>query len=120
MQIPLQVTFRGIPQSEAMEAKIREKAEKLERYHDKIISCRVMVERTHHKHHKGDLYHVRIDLTVPNKEIVISREHHDNHAYEDAYVAIRDAFQAAARQLEEYARIQRGEVKNRNQKPALG
>ncbi len=119
MQIPLQVTFRGFPHSEAMENRIREKVQKLERYYDKITSCRVMVERTHHKHHKGDLYHVRIDLTVPGKEIVISREHHDNHAYEDAYVAIRDAFQAAARQLEEYARIQRGEVKGRG-KAALG
>lgn len=114
MQIPLQVTFRELPHSDAMEAKIREKVQKLERYYDRITSCRVMVERTHRNHNKGDLYHVRIDLTVPGKEIVISREHHDNHAYEDAYVAIRDAFDAAARQLEEYARIQRGEVKRHN------
>ncbi|GAB4361187.1 MAG: hypothetical protein Kow0060_16760 [Methylohalobius crimeensis] len=119
MQIPLQVTFRGLPQSDAMEAKIQEKAQKLERYYDKITSCRVVVERAHHNHHKGDLYHVRIDLTVPGKEIAISREHHDNHAYEDAYVAIRDAFQAAARRLEDYARIQRGDVKKHNNS-ALG
>lgn len=119
MQTPLEVTFRGLPHSDAMEAKIREKVQKLEHLCDQIISCRVMVERTHHKHHKGDLYHVRIDLTLPHKEIVVSREHHDKHQYEDAYVAIRDAFNAAARQLEEYMRMHHGKQK-RNRRAAQG
>ena len=93
-------------------AKIREKADKLERFHSHIMSCRVAVESEHHHHHQGNQYHIRIDITVPRKELVISREHHDNHAHEDIYVAIRDAFEAATRQLEDYTRIQRGEVKN--------
>ncbi|MEC4749795.1 HPF/RaiA family ribosome-associated protein [Methylomicrobium sp. Wu6] len=113
MQIPLQIIFRGIPPSEAVEARIREKATKLERFNEHIMSCRVAVESEHHHHHQGNLYHVRIDITTPGKEIVISREHHDNQAHEDAYVAIRDAFNAATRQLEDYVRIQRGEVKSR-------
>jgi ribosomal subunit interface protein len=111
MQIPLQITFRGIPHSDAVEARIREKVSKLDRFHSHIMSCKVAVEAEHHRHHQGNQYHIRIDLTTPRKELVISREHHDKKAYEDIYVAIRDAFNAAIRQLEDYARVQRGEVK---------
>jgi len=111
MQIPLQITFRGIPKSEAVEARIREKVDKLERFHTHIMSCRVAVEAEHQHHHQGNQYHIRIDITTPRKELVISREHHDKQAYEDIYVAIRDAFDAAKRQLEDYARVQRGHVK---------
>jgi len=111
MQIPLQITFHGIPHSDAVEAKIREKASKLDRFHSHIMGCRVAVEAEHHRHHQGNQYHIRIDITTPRKELVISREHHDKKAYEDIYVAIRDAFNAATRQLEDYARIQQGKVK---------
>jgi len=111
MQIPLQITFRGIPHSDAVEAKIREKASKLDRFHSHIMSCRVAVEAEHHRHHQGNQYHIRVDITTPRKELVISREHHDKKAYEDIYVAIRDAFNVATRQLEDYARIQQGKVK---------
>ena len=111
MQIPLQITFHGIPKSEAVEAKIHEKVEKLDKFHSHIMSCRVAVEAEHHHHHQGNHYHIRIDITTPHKELVISREHHDNKAYEDVYVAIRDAFDAARRQLEDYTRVQRGDVK---------
>lgn len=114
MQIPLQITFRGIPHSDAVEAKIREKANKLDRFHSHIMSCRVAVESEHHHHHQGNQYHIRIDITTPRKELIISREHHDKQAYEDIYVAIRDAFNAATRQLEDYARIQQGKVKTHN------
>ncbi len=111
MQIPLQITFRGIPKSEAVEARIREKVSKLERFHSHIMSCRVAVESEHQHHHQGNQYHIRIDITTPRKELVTSREHHDNKTHEDVYVAIRDAFDAATRQLEDYARVQRGAVK---------
>ncbi len=111
MQVPLQITFRGMEPSEALEAAIRKRAEKLERFYDHIISCRVAVERRHRHHHKGNLYHVRVDVTVPHGEIVASRDPGKDHSHEDAYVAIRDAFDAVRRQLEDYARRQRGEVK---------
>lgn len=117
MQVPLEITFRGFPHSDAVENKIREKTAKLEQFFDHIISCKVAVETEHNNQHQGNLYHVRIDLSVPNKHIVVSREHHDKQDHEDVYVALRDAFDAAKRQLEEYARIQRGEVK-RHQAPA--
>lgn len=111
MQVPLEIAFRGVEHSEAVEAKIREKAAKLEQFCDNIISCKVAVEADHHHQHQGNLYHVRIDLSVPNKHLVVSRDHHDKQAHEDVYVALRDAFDAAKRQLEEHVRIQRGEVK---------
>jgi len=111
MEIPLQITFRGIPKSEAVEARILEKVSKLERFDSHIMSCRVAVEAEHQSQHQGNQYHIRIDITTPNKELVVSREHHDKKAHEDIYVAIRDAFNAATRQLEDYVRIQRGDVK---------
>ncbi|OGI46001.1 MAG: ribosomal subunit interface protein [Candidatus Muproteobacteria bacterium RBG_16_65_34] len=110
MQIPLQVTFRDMPQSDAVETRIREKADKLERYYDRIMACRVVVEMPQRHKHQGKLHSVRIDLTVPGAELVA------NHAlHEDVYIAIREAFDAMQRQLEDYARRQRGEVKNHAQ-----
>lgn len=114
MQIPLQIVFRGIPHSDAVEANIRKKAGKLEKFCSHIMSCRVAVEAEHHHHHHGNLYHIRIDITTPQKELVVSREHHDKHAHEDVYVAIRDAFNAAERQLKDYTDIIRGNVKKHN------
>jgi ribosomal subunit interface protein len=111
MQIPLQITFRGIPHSDAVEARIREKASKLDKFFSHIISCKVAVEAEHQHHHQGNQYHIRIDITTPRKELVISKEHYDKQAHEDIYVAIRDAFNAATRQLEDYSRVLRGDVK---------
>ncbi len=112
MQLPIQITFRDIPPSESVEQAIREKAEKLQRYYDRIISCKVVIESPHQHRQKGKLYHVRIDLVVPQGELVVSRDNHKNHAHEDVYVAVRDAFEAARRQLEHHAARQRGEVKH--------
>ncbi len=112
MQSPLQITFRGFEHSDFVETKIREKAEKLEHYYPHISHCRVVIEAQHQRHHQGNLYDVRIDITVPDKEIVVSRNKHNSHAHEDAYVAIRDAFDAARRQLEDYARVRRGDIKS--------
>jgi ribosomal subunit interface protein len=113
MQVPLEITFRGVEHSDAVEARIREKAAKLEQFCDSLTSCRVAVEAEHHHQHQGNLYKVRIDISVPNKHIVVSKDHHDKQAHEDVYVALRDAFAAATRQLEEYVRIQRSDTKNR-------
>lgn len=111
MQIPLEITFRGLPHSDAVEARIREKVDKLDKFHPHIMSCRVAVEAEHKHHHQGNQYHVRIDITTPRKELVVSHEHHDKQAHEDIYVAIRDSFDAAKRQLEEYSQLRRGDVK---------
>lgn len=111
MQIPLQITFRRMEPSSALEARIREQTEKLERYHDHVISCRVVVEAPHAHHHQGKLYQVRLDIRVPNHELAVTHERPQDHAHEDVYVAIRDAFDAAARRLEDLIRRERGAVK---------
>ena len=117
MQIPVQVTFRNMDPSDAVEANVREKAGKLERFFDRIISCRVVVEAPHRRHTKGKLYNVRVDIGVPGKEIVVNHSGPKNHAHEDVYVAIRDAFNAAARRLEDHAHKIRGEVKTHEVPP---
>ena len=119
MQQPLQITFRDIPRSENVETVVREKAEKLDQFFEKIMTCRVMIEAPHTHHHQGMLYHVRVDITVPGAELVASRSTDKNHAHEDVYVAIRDAFDAAKRQLQEYKRKLKGKVKT-HETPAHG
>lgn len=111
MKLPLQIQFLNLPPSEAIEANIREKAAKLEMFYHQIMSCKVVVEAPHKHQHKGHLYHVRIDITVPQGELVINRDAGKNAAHEDVYVAIRDAFDAARRKLQDYGRRQHGEVK---------
>lgn len=110
MQIPLQITFRDMDPSEAVEAAVREKAEKLEQFAD-VMSCRVVVQMINKHSHKGILYQVAIDLTVPGTEIAVSRDHGLDHSHEDVYVAIRDSFDAARRQLQDHHRISHQKVK---------
>ena len=117
MQLPVQISFRGVAHSDAVEASIRELAGRLEQFCDRITSCRVIVETPHAHHHKGNLYHVRIDLTVPGAEMVVGRDPAAHHAHEDIFVAIRDAFDAARRQLEDYVRRARGDIKSHEVQP---
>lgn len=112
MKIPLQITFHQMEPSPAIEAKVTERAEKLDHYYEHIMSCRVIIEAPHHHHHKGNLYNVRIDLKVPGEEITVRGKPDLHRANEDIYVVIRDAFNAARRQLEDYARRRRGDVKH--------
>ena len=106
MQLPIQITIRDVEHSEALETHIRDKAKKLDEFFDRIMSCRVVVEVPHKHHNQGKHFNVRIDIGVPGSEIVVNRDH-----AEDVYVALRDAFNAAKRQLEDYARKLHGNVK---------
>ena len=107
--LPVQVTIRDIPMSAALETHIRKKAEKLNKYYDRISSCRVVVEVPQKHKHRGKLFNVRIDITVPGKELVVT------HKYdEDVYIAVREAFSAISRQLEEHSRKRHGRVKSHN------
>ena len=110
MQIPLQITFRDMEPSDAVEAAVREKAGKLEQFAD-LMSCRVIIEMINKHQHQGTMYHVTIDLAVPGREIVVSRDHGKDHSHEDIYVTLRDAFNAARRQLQDHQRISHQKVK---------
>jgi putative sigma-54 modulation protein len=103
MTIPLQIQYRGIDATESIEARIREKADKLSRHNDRIMGCRVTVSAPHRHNHKGQLYDVRIELQVPGETFHVDLTGTGNHAYEDVYVALRDAFGAAQRKLETWA-----------------
>lgn len=98
------ISFKGMDTSPALEADIRQKIEHLEQFHNRIVSCRVVVEAPHRSGTKGKLYHVHVDVSVPGSEIVVNRESGHDHAHEDAYVALRDAFDAAKRLLEDHVR----------------
>lgn len=111
MQLQPEISFKGMPPSPAVEGRIREKVAVLDRYYDRIMSCRVVVESPHRRQQKGKIYQVTIDLTVPGGEIVVNRNTTKAGVHEDIYVAIRDAFNAARRQLQDYGRRQRGRVK---------
>ncbi|MGE0737005.1 MAG: HPF/RaiA family ribosome-associated protein [Alphaproteobacteria bacterium] len=107
----LQITFRGMRASPAVRAKIEERVAGLERFIDPIMSCRVVVHAPHRHQRKGGIYHVSIDLKVPGHEIAVNRDPPEHQAHEDAYVAVRDAFDAVERRLEDVARRRRGSVK---------
>ncbi|MDP2762157.1 MAG: ribosome-associated translation inhibitor RaiA [Sideroxyarcus sp.] len=111
MHIPIQITIRDIEHSEALETHIHAKANKLDEFFDHIMSCRVVVEMPHKHQHQGKQFNVRIDLGVAGGEIVVNHDH-----AEDVYVALRDAFDAAKRQLEDYVRKLRGDVKKHQPK----
>jgi ribosomal subunit interface protein len=106
LQVPLQITIRDMPRSEALDADIRGRVAKLEEFSPRIVSCRVNVEQVGRHQHQGKQFRVRIDVRVPGEEIVVNRDHD-----EDVYVALRDAFDAAKRQLEDVVREKRGDVK---------
>jgi len=105
MQVPLEISTRLIQLSPALEADLHKRASRLERYYDRITSCRIALERPSNHHHEGGPYRVRLDITVPGAELVAAKE------AEDLNTAIRDAFQAAERQVEDFSERRRGYVK---------
>ena len=111
MKVPLQITFRHMARSDDVEARIRERAEKLDRIYDGIMTGRVVVDLPQQRQRKGKIFLVRIDLTVPGRELVVNRDPLLNHAHEDVHVAVEDAFDAVERILKEYSREIQGEVK---------
>jgi cold shock CspA family protein len=129
MPIPLQVTSRGLELPKTAEAWVQAEVAKLERFYPRIMGCRVAVEKLHRHHKAGGLFHVRIDLTLPGGELVIKheptlisrarklgetaiRKHSEaGTPHKNLRLAICDAFKAAGRRLEDYARRQRGDTK---------
>lgn len=107
MQLPVQITYRGMPSSAALEQAVRERAAKLEQFHSRITSCRVVIEQPAHQQSKGSQFVVHVDVTVPGGEVAVNRDHHA-----DVYVALHEAFDSTRRKLEDFARTQRGDVKH--------
>lgn len=135
MILPLQISFRNMKPSDAVDARIREEVAKLETFYKGIMRCRVVVELPHRHQKSGDLYHVRIDMTVPGAELIVKREptlhtslrrtnvekriksYEAQAAHKDVFVVIRDAFGEARRQLQDYVRRMRGHTKTHVEQP---
>src|SRR3954451_23933448 len=97
MQIPLEISTRDVTLNPPIEAELRKRADKRERFYSRITSCRIALERpTGNHHHEGGPYRVRVDVTVPGSEVVADKQS------EEIFIAIRDAFEAAERQVEEF------------------
>lgn len=111
MKLPLQIAFHNLPPSAEIEAKLRAEMERLDEFYNRIMSGRIVVDVPHHRHKEGNHYQVRIDLKVPGDEIVVKCDPSEHVDYRDIDLAIRDAFDEARRQLEDRARIERGQVK---------
>jgi cold shock CspA family protein/ribosome-associated translation inhibitor RaiA len=112
MNLPLQVTFRHMDPSPALEARIRDFASRFDKFSEHIMRCHVTVQPLSRRPHQGALYDFGIDITLPDKEIVMRRAHPADQAHESPYVALRDAFRAVRRQLEDYERRRRLDVKS--------
>jgi ribosome-associated translation inhibitor RaiA len=113
MQTPIVVSFHNLPPSPALEAAAQAEAATLASVFDRIVSCRVAIEAPHQRSHKGEVYRVRIDLGVPGKHIVVGRAPGDHPEHTDAHLALRDAFDAARRQLLAHAERSRGRAQAR-------
>ena len=103
MRVPLQITFRGMDSSAALEAHVRRCAARLDRYFPRLTSCHVVVELSHRRHLQGKQYRVSIDMIVPRGELATTHAPARDRNFEDAHAAVDDAFDDAARRLEDWA-----------------
>lgn len=117
MQKPLQLSWRNIPPSEAVEAHVRDEIERLERFHGRITRCAVVLDApSRHHRHGAQQYRVRIELTVPREKLVVTRDRARSGAHADLYAAVRAAFREARRQLKDH--VQRIDARVKAHEPA--
>lgn len=120
MDVSTRTSFIGMPPSEALRADIEEHVARLLRFAPRLQACQVTVSRRERSHHHGDRYAVQIHATLPGQSFVAGRSGDDEHKHEDAYVAVKDAFDALRRQMEDFIRIRRGDVKTHAGGPSPG
>jgi cold shock CspA family protein/ribosome-associated translation inhibitor RaiA len=111
MNTPLQIAFHNVPHSKAVEDAVQEAAVRLEAHHDRITSCRVVIDQPHRHHREGNLLEVRIDLKMPGVELVVKREVSGSLVGGDLLTLIQEAFDELQRQVDECVNRRRGFVK---------
>lgn len=112
MELPLQITWRDVDSSEALEATIRRHAEKLREFATGITKCHVVVGKSQGRHRQGNLYSIHLEIHVPGQPISITRDPGDEAEHEDMYVVVRDTFQAAYKRLKQYSDKRQQQVKH--------
>lgn len=111
MRTPVEITFRAMEPSPALTAAVHRWVERLEHDYDRIERCAVVVELPHRHHRQGNHFQVHVLLTVPERAIAVTRDPGEDPTHENAFTTLDDAFRAARRQLQDHARIVRGDVK---------
>lgn len=119
MALDLHISFRGMEPSPSAEAQVRRRVDELEQFSDRISACRVVLEAVDRHHQHGRIYQARVDLTVSGGRVDANREPGLNHAHEDLHVAIRDAFDAVRRRLQDHMRRLDGQTKQ-HELPSTG
>jgi len=105
MDHPLQITFLGFTHTADLDGLIRKSALALEAESGhRLTSCHVFVECAHQRHDEARVFHARINLSMPGGVLAVNHEHHDQSSHEDAFLAVRDAFAAANRQITDWKR----------------
>lgn len=111
MDRPLEIAFHNLQSSESVEAEIRKQVDRLESRYGHLTGCRVSVEALHQQHQTGNLFEVHVTLSVPGRDLAVSREPHhakERYAHPDVHTSLRDAFRAAEKQLQAYKARQHG------------
>ncbi|MBE9169149.1 HPF/RaiA family ribosome-associated protein [Pleurocapsales cyanobacterium LEGE 06147] len=112
MKVPAEISYREVEKTEALDSLIHEKLAKLEKFCDHISSCHVAIEKIHDRPKTGSPYRVRLDITVPpGHEIAAVSNPDEGNQYEPLEAVIRDAFEAARRQLVKLNEKQHDRVK---------
>ncbi|MGB5101915.1 MAG: HPF/RaiA family ribosome-associated protein [Steroidobacteraceae bacterium] len=111
MTIPVQITFRHMESSPAVETRVRELADHLGVFSDRIQTCRVVIDSPHRHHHQGKVFAVKVQLMLPGDDVVVDMERPQRDGHDDVYVVLRDAFDAAKRQLQQRMATLRGDEK---------
>ena len=112
MQTPLEISFTNTESSPAVEARVRERSDKLVRLYGRITSCHVYIEAPPRQHRKDNRFEVKIETRVPGTELAVSNRTGRKKNHQDIYIALRDAFNAMERQLKKWRRQVQGEVKS--------
>jgi len=121
MEVPPEITFRGVEKSDEIETHILKRAAKLDDIHPGIISCRVTVEREQEHQRSGSPYRVRVIVRIPpNKELIGQHEPGEGKIDDRLQTAVTEAFNAVQRQLVKTKEMQQGKVKSAPEQELLG
>jgi len=112
MERPLQLSWRNVEPSDAIAARVRAEAARLERAWGRIVGCAVTLEApSRHHRHSDSQYRVRIELSVPGGRLVVGRDPRRTRTHADLYLAVKTAFREVRRQLQDHVRCLDGRVK---------
>ena len=115
--LPLEISFRNTDRSPAVERVVRQRAQALARHCDRLMHCRVVIEMTGRSQRKGRLYRARIDMKLPRQIISVGHASKANPGHADVFLAVRHAFDAASRRVQDFSRRRRGDVKLHEEPP---